>query len=81
MHGKYIYLATEDGSIKILKVKKTKIDFVRTLVKVESKCLSIELVIDPKASEKSLVKSLYAGYDDSSMRKWDLSTGNSVLHF
>lgn len=81
MHGKYIYLATEDGSIKILKVKKTKIDYVRTLVKVESKCLSIELAIDPKASEKSLVKSLYAGYDDSSMRKWDLSTGNSVLHF
>jgi WD40 repeat protein len=79
MHGKYIYLAAEDGSIKILKVKKTKIDFVRTLVKADEKCLSLELIHD--IDEKSLVKSLFAGYSDSSIRKWDLSTGNSVLHF
>jgi len=79
MHGKYIYLAAEDGSIKILKAKKTKIDFVRTLVKTDEKCLSLELIDD--IDEKSLVKSLFAGYSDSSIRKWDLSTGNSVLHF
>ena len=44
MHGKYIYLACEDGTVKILKVKKSKIEFVRSLVKVDAKCLSLELV-------------------------------------
>jgi U3 small nucleolar RNA-associated protein 4 len=59
MHGKFIYLAAEDGSVKILKVKKTKIELVRGLVKVsDSKALSIELVIGQKqkADEKSLVQ-------------------------
>jgi WD40 repeat protein len=82
MHGKFIYLASEDGTVKILKVKKTKIDFVRTLVKVEDRCLSLELVTtDSTASEKTIIKSLYAGYADSSIRKWELASGNSVLHF
>ena len=80
MHGKYIYLACEDGSVKILKVKKTKIEYVRQLVKSESKALSIELV-KSGVDEKSLLKSLFVGYADSSIRKWDLLTGNSVLHF
>jgi U3 small nucleolar RNA-associated protein 4 len=80
MHGKYIYLACEDGSVKILKVKKTKIEYVRQLVKSDSKALSIELVRSG-VDEKSLVKSLFVGYADSSIRKWDLLTGNSVLHF
>lgn len=80
MHGKYIYLASEDGSVKIAKVKKTKIEYVRALVKVENRCLSLELITDG-VSEKSLVKQLYAGYDDSSIRKWELSSGNSLLHF
>jgi WD40 repeat protein len=80
MHGKYIYLACEDGLIKILKVKKTKIEYVRQLVKAESKALSIELV-SAGIDEKSLVKNLFVGYADSSIRKWDLLTGNSVLHF
>jgi WD40 repeat protein len=84
MHGKYIYLACEDGSVKILKVKKTKIEYVRHLVKAESKALSIELVLPPPpttSDEKSIVKSLFVGYADSSIRKWDLASGNSVLHF
>ncbi len=80
MYGKYIYLASDDGTIKILKAKKTKIEYVRALVKAENRCLSLELVKDG-VNEKSLVKALYAGYDDSSIRRWDLSTGNSVLHF
>jgi hypothetical protein len=33
MHGKFIYAAAEDGSVKILKAKKSKIEFIRTLVK------------------------------------------------
>jgi len=81
MFGKYIYLASEDGTIKILKAKKTKIDFVRTLPKGEDKCLSVELITDNKSDPKSIVRSLYAGYADSSIRRWDLITGNSVLHF
>ena len=59
MHGKFIYLATEDGSVKILKVKKTKIELVRSLVKVaESKALSVELVLGQKqkSDEKSVVQ-------------------------
>jgi len=55
MHGKYLYLASEDGSAKILKIKKTKIEMVRSLVKVgDSKALSIELQI--KEDEKTLVQ-------------------------
>ena len=51
MHGKYLYMASEDGSAKILKVKKTKIELVRSMVKVgDSKALSIELLI--KEDEK-----------------------------
>lgn len=42
--GKYIYLACEDGTVKILKIKKNKIEYVRQLFKIESSCLSIELV-------------------------------------
>ena len=45
MIGKYIYLACEDGTIKILKIKKSRIDLVRTLVRVDQKCLSLELMI------------------------------------
>jgi len=35
MMGKYIYLACEDGTVKILKVKKSGIELVRTLVRVD----------------------------------------------
>ena len=80
MHGKFVYISSEDGSIKIAKVKKSKIEYVRALVKTESRCLSLELITQG-ISEKSLVRVLYAGYDDSSIRKWDLSSGNSILHF
>lgn len=80
MLGKFIYLTCEDGTIKILKVKKSKIDIVRTLVKVDAKALS--LTFDTSSNNpKELVKVIYAGYSDSSIRKWDLLTGNTTLHF
>lgn len=76
--GKHAYIATEDGTIKILKLKKNKIDFVRSLLKMDSRCLSLELISN--TSDKS-VKYLFSGYADSSIRKWDLLNNNSVLHF
>lgn len=62
-----------DHSIQIAKVRKDRIDFVRTLQKTESKCLSIGLSSDNKFA--------FAGYEDSSVRKWDLSTGECLFHF
>ncbi len=59
MHGKFAYLACEDGSVKIVKVKKTKIEMVRSMIKMsDSKSLSIELIISQKAreDEKALVE-------------------------
>lgn len=78
MLGKFIYVAQEDGSIKVLKVKKTKIELVRSLPKVDSRCLSLAI---EGADDKQPTKSLFAGYADSSIRRWDLSSGSSVLHF
>lgn len=59
MHGKFAYLACEDGSIKIIKVKKTKIEMVRSMIKIsDSKSLSLELILSQKAKEdeKALVE-------------------------
>ena len=44
MFGKYIYLACEDGTIKILKIKKSRIELIRSLVRVDQKCISLALV-------------------------------------
>lgn len=41
--GKFIYLACEDGSVKILKIKKEKIELIKSLVKVETRCLSLDI--------------------------------------
>jgi WD40 repeat protein len=71
--GKFLYLACEDGSIKVLKVKKDKIELARTLTKAETKCLCLEVTADGK--------SVYAGYADSSVRRWEVETGNCTLHF
>jgi len=79
MHGKYIYLACEDGTVKILKMKKNKIEYIRQMFKVDALCLSLDIVRN--VSEDQIVKNIFAGYSDSSIRKWDLLTGNSVLHF
>ena len=46
MHGKFAYLACEDGSVKIVKIKKTKIEMVRSMIKIsDSKALSLELIL------------------------------------
>lgn len=42
------------------------------MVKAESKCLCLEVTADGKH--------VYAGYADSSVRKWELDSGNCVLH-
>ena len=70
--GKLLYLACEDGSIKILKVKKEKIELARTLTKAESRCLCLEVTPDGKH--------VYAGYADSSVRRWGVESGNCTLH-
>lgn len=77
MDGKNLYLACEDGTIKIVKIKKSRIDLVKTIVKVDSRCLSLAF---DNSSDQGL-KTLFAGYSDSSIRKWDLLSGSSVLHF
>ena len=79
MHGKFIYLACEDGTVKVLKMKKNKIEYIRQLFKVDALCLSLDLVRN--VPEDQIVKNIFAGFSDSSIRKWDLLTGNSVLHF
>ncbi|CDW74499.1 u3 small nucleolar rnaassociated protein [Stylonychia lemnae] len=79
MHGKFLYLACEDGTVKILKVKKNKIEYIRQMFKVDARCLSLALVRN--VPENQMVKNIYAGYSDSSIRKWDMIGGNSVLHF
>lgn len=47
------------------------------MFKVESPCLSLELVISENLKSKNdddlLVKIIFAGYADSSIRKWDLA--------
>jgi hypothetical protein len=56
MHGKFAYLACEDGSVKIVKVKKTKIEMVRSMIKIsDSKSLSLELILTQKAKEDEKV--------------------------
>ena len=41
MVGKFMYIACEDGSIRVLKVKKNKIELVKMLVKSQASCLSL----------------------------------------
>ena len=45
---KFCFVACEDGSIKILKIKKTKIEMVKLFVKSSSACLSLALVHSEK---------------------------------
>ncbi len=59
MHGKFAYLACEDGSVKIVKIKKTKIEMVRSMIKIsDCKALSLELILSQlaKVDEKALVE-------------------------
>lgn len=42
--GKFIYLACEDGSVRVIKVRKNKIELMKMLVKSDASCLSIEVL-------------------------------------
>lgn len=46
LQGKFIYLACEDGTVKVLKIKKNKIEYIRSLFKAEARCLSLELILN-----------------------------------
>ena len=46
---KFMFVACEDGSVKILKIKKTKIEMVKLFVKSSSACLSLALVHSEKS--------------------------------
>ena len=71
--GKNLYLACEDGTIKMLKVKKEGIEMARQIMRSESKCLSLEVSKDERF--------IFGGYADSSIRKWSLETLSCELHF
>ena len=65
-------LACEDGSIKLVKIKKGEIVLQRTLSKMLGvRCLSLEVTADDKI--------IWAGYSDGSIRKWDLEASNCIL--
>lgn len=44
IQGKFVFLASEDGGIKIVKIKKTKIELIKMLNKGSSSCLSLAIV-------------------------------------
>jgi len=57
MVGKYMYIGCEDGSIRVLKIKKSKIELVKMLVKSSASCLSLAPVIAaPKVQAEKIVK-------------------------
>lgn len=70
--GKHMYLACEDGSIKIVKVKKDSFVLLRTLQRTETRCLSLQVSQDES--------NVFAGYADGSIRRWDLKSNNCTLH-
>ena len=71
---KFSYLACEDGTIKIVKIKKENIDFIKNFPKVDARCLSLDISLNNENVEFILV-----GYSDSSMRKWEMKSGNSIV--
>lgn len=71
-NAKLMALACEDGSIKLVKIKKGEIVLQRTLSKILGvRCLSLEISADDKF--------IWAGYSDGSIRKWDLEASNCIL--
>lgn len=60
---KTLILACEDGSIKLAKIKKDSIVLLKTLQKVQARCLSLAVLSE---------NVVFAGYSDGSIRRWDL---------
>ena len=91
--GKFAVMGCEDGSIKIAKVKKNKIEVVKSFVKRDTPCLSVEIVPLGKQKAKKAYNSdddidedeemdhgisfVYAGYANGSIKKWDTVTGRA----
>ena len=73
VRGKNLYMACEDGSIRIAKIKKDSIVLIRSMSRAEVKCLSFCITSDEKY--------IIGGYEDSSIRKWNINNGNCELHF
>ena len=42
--GKFVYIACEDGSIRVIKIRKKKIELVKMFVKSDAACLSIDIL-------------------------------------
>ena len=83
MVGKFIYLACEDGSIRIVKVKKNKIELVRMMVKNTASCLSLSVVETTQLNEeeeKGPVAHLWAGYADGTIKQWDVKNNTCLIH-
>ena len=90
MSDKFIYLACEDGSLRIVKVRKNKIELVKMLMKSNSACLSLEIVegqqkekkdsSDDEDQDLGRVTHLFSGYADGTLKKWDIHSGNCSLH-
>ena len=68
---KTLILACEDGSIKLAKIKKDSIVLLKTLQKVQARCLSLAILSE---------NVVFAGYSDGSIRRWDLQQNQSTLH-
>jgi WD40 repeat protein len=43
MDGKFLYLACEDGSIKVVKAKKRAIELTKTYPRAETRCLCLAI--------------------------------------
>ena len=62
--GKHLYLACEDGSIKVVKVKKDKLELVKSTPKQpDIRCLSLVCLDE---------HTLFAGHSDGSIKKFNL---------
>ena len=66
LSGKFIYVACEDGSIRVLKIKKNKIELIKMLVKSSSSCLSIAVVEEMKKEKTKKTKRSKTNSDDES---------------
>lgn len=109
MIGKFMVVACHDGSVRLLKVRKTKIELIKMLAKDATGCLSVEIVprknqpAKEKKQKKKQVKAgssseesseeeedynfqvpfeqVFAGYEDGTIKLWDLKSGNCLQHF
>jgi len=69
----------------MVKAKKRSLDLVRATVRVaEARCLSLAAE-EPAANQKEQetndpIVNVWAGYSDGSIRKWDLTAGECLLH-